>query len=134
MFPASGLERYLSNLLHICMQVLTLSSLALSSCPYRRVEMELNRQFPSAFTLSGVPIYRPRLCRYITLTVSTGFERRGGRLSETVNAGISSNSRRAAYFSDSKQPKTHTQTYILVSDYSVYHIHDIKNSTIYLNL
>ena len=100
MFPASGLVRYLSMLMHICMQVLTLSSLALSSCPYIKVEMELNRQFPSAFTLSGVPISRPRLCRYIALSVSTDFECRGGRLSGTVNAGISSNSWRAAYFSD----------------------------------
>jgi hypothetical protein len=69
---------------HICMHVLTFSSLAVSSCPYRRVEMELNRQFQSAFILSGVPISRLRLCRYITLTVSTGFECRGGRLSVTV--------------------------------------------------
>ena len=84
MFPASGRERYLSMLLHICMHVLTFSSLAVSSCPYRRVEMELNRQFQSAFILSGVPISRLRLCRYITLTVSTGFECRGGRLSVTV--------------------------------------------------
>ena len=100
MLPASGLVRYLSMLFHICMQVLTLSSLALSSCPYIKVEMELNRQFPSAFTLSGVPISRPRLCRCITLSVSTDFECRGGRLSGTANSGISSNSWRAAYFSD----------------------------------
>ena len=49
---ASGRDRYLSLLLHIFIQVLALSSMALSSWPSSSMDIELNRQLPSAFTLT----------------------------------------------------------------------------------